>query len=96
MFLRLDDGLVLVSDHLFFFFEITDNLLKTLLKNLNLFFVLLRPPQLEVLSPHVFLLGSVVDIDIPFKILVHFLQIGDFSFIVVDRIPLSDRLLCQL
>lgn len=75
---------MLVLNHLLFFFEIPDNLLQTLLQDLNLLLVLFGSALLQLLSSHILLFCATVDVYVTFKVFIHFFQIRNLSFVVVD------------
>ena len=90
--LLLDDGLVLVPDHLFLFFEISDNLRQTLLKNLNLVLVGLDPISLHGGSLCVLLLGTLVDRNISLDFTIRLPLATDLFLMLFELVTLADCL----
>jgi hypothetical protein len=95
LLLLLDDRLMLVPHHFFFLFEVTNDLLKALLQNFYFLLVLLGSLLLKLLASHVLLLSSLIDVDVPFEVFVHLLQICNFTFVVVDGVSLRNCLFGQ-
>ena len=90
--LLLDDGLVLVPDHLLLFFEISDNLRQTLLKNLNFVLVGLDPIGLHGGSLCVLLLSTLVDRNISLDFTIRLPLATDLFLMLFELITLADRL----
>lgn len=83
---------MLVSHHLFFFFKITNDLLETLLKQLNLLLITGYLLGLHYRSLRVLLLSSCVDVDLSLKPHIRILDSCDQLLLFVDFLPLQDRL----
>lgn len=61
---------MLVADHLFFFFKVSNNLLETLFKDADLLFVWLDFIELLLLSLDILLFSALIDIDVSLEILI--------------------------
>jgi hypothetical protein len=83
---------MLVPHHLLFFFKITNDLLETLLEQLNLLLITRYLLRLNYCSLRVLLLSSCVDVDLSLKSHIRILDSCDQLLLFVDFLPLQDRL----
>ena len=86
--LLLNDALMLVSDHFFFLFEVTDDLSQTLFQNLDFVLVSLDFLSLLVSSLLVLLLSSCIDGDIALDLFVSLLVRLDLFLLLVQFVAL--------
>ena len=93
--LVLDDGLVLVPDHLLFFLKVSHDLCQTLLEDLNFVFVGLDFVALHGRPLGVLLLSPQVDGDVPLNLPVVVLLLLDFLLVLLELVPLRDGLECE-
>ena len=83
---------MLVSDHLFFFLKIGDDLRKTLFKDLNLVFIGLDLIPLHSCSLLILFLGAGIDRNISLDFAIGLLLPLDFLLVLFELVPLADGL----
>ena len=87
---------MLVAYHFFLFLEITDDLGQGFLQNLNLVLVGLDLSGLLLCSHLILLFGTLVDGDVTLYFLVSFLVRFNLLLLLIQFVPLRDRLQSQI
>ena len=96
LFLLLNNLLMLKLQQLLLLLKVIHNLLQRLLKDHDLFFQILDFLCLVESSLFVLLLGTILNHNIAAHLLIVGLQSVLFALVVLQRIPLTHSLLCQL